>query len=181
MSEMAMEDRAENVEAQKPPPEAPRPRGRPRSSPPPPEAPADCGEMPGEESSPNLAFRRQAALAILGAFVSRHGGFNPADMQSHMRRVWEYADAFVRLEHAPPLPPPEDFDVLAHMTRPAVPGPRSSPADEWAVYDGNRRVTGFVSREEADFYAAARPGAKVVQIGGPGASAGRVADPRVTA
>ncbi len=136
----------------------------------PPPAPADT------------AFRRAAGLAILGAYVQRHGGFTPHEMDAHMRNVWRYADVFVSLEHAPPLPLPEDYDVLAAMSaRPANGARAVHPADEWAVYDGGRRIGGFATRGDADFYAAARPGARVVQVGGPGAEKGRVADPSVVA
>ncbi len=126
-------------------------------------------------------FRRRAALEAFGAFVNRHGGFNREDMEAHVRKIWEYADCLVALENAPPLPPQQEFNILdlaARRTQPAQPAPRTThPADEWAVYDGDRRVRGFVGREEADFYAASRPGAKVVQVGGPAAEVGRVADP----
>ena len=110
------------------------------------------------------AFRRQAALAILGAYVGRHGGFTPAEREAHMRLVWEYADAFVSLEHAPPPrldPVPSPADRPHRRTRPVAPN------DEWGVRDGDVQKRGFVSREEAEWYAAARPGAEVVQIDGP--------------
>lgn len=124
-------------------------------------------------------FRRQAALEILGAYVARHGGFSPSDREAILRTVWDYATHFVDLEHAPPLPPPEEFNVLASVSRPAPGGRAAHPADEWAVYDGGRRYAGFVSRQDAEFFAVARPGSKVVQVGGPGAHQGVVADPNV--
>jgi hypothetical protein len=128
------------------------------------------------------AFRREAAMQILSAYVARNGGFKSDDMEANMLRVWEYADVFVRLEDAPPPPPPVEFDVTASLSRPRPAArPASHPTDEWAVYDGDKRHRGFVTREEADFFAASRPGAKVVQVGGPATEAGRVAEPSVTA
>ena len=127
------------------------------------------------------AFRREAALQILSAYVMRHGGFSQADMTANMQRVWEYAGCFVDLEDAKPLPPPKEFDVADLLVRPAPARPAAHPTDEWAVWDGDRKITGFVNRDEADMYMVAHPGSKVVQIAGPATLAGRVADPNVNA
>ncbi len=110
------------------------------------------------------AFRRQAGLAILQAFVQRHGGFAEVEREMILRQVWTYATDFVALEDAAPLPlpvPPE----------PEAPQPRRravSPSDEWAVIDGDVMKRGFVTPEAAEWYATARPGAKIKQISGPG-------------
>jgi hypothetical protein len=116
-------------------------------------------------SDVDAEFRRKAALAILGAYVSRHGGFEPAAMETHMRRVWEYADYFVLLENAGPVPA-EAVPELGFQELPK--GRPAHPSDEWAVIDGQTRKTGFVTKEDADFYASARPGARVRQVAGPG-------------
>ncbi len=110
------------------------------------------------------AFRRQAALGILQAFVMRHGGFAEAEREMILRQVWTYATEFVALEDAPPLPvptPPEPEQV-----RPR--GRAAHPSDEWAVIDGDHMRRGFVSEQEAEYYASVRPGARIKQVSGPG-------------
>jgi len=112
----------------------------------------------------DAVFRRQAGLQILGAYVARHGGFNPAERDVLMRMVWEYADLFVAMEHAAPLAPePVQTPEERHALR-----ARTGPTDEWAVIDGEKRTRGFVIPEEAEYYASARPGARVIKISGEG-------------
>ncbi len=128
----------------------------------------DVKELPPQSAPETLSeadlFRRQAAMSILGAYVTRQGGFTAEEREAHMRQVWMYADAFVRLEHALPLPPPV---VPEQPQRPKRSLRPASPSDEWAViYDGVRR-RGFVSKEEAEYYAGNRVGAEVVQLSGP--------------
>lgn len=127
---------------------------------------ATGGTSPEDERA---AFRRAAALHILGAYVSRHGGFQPEAMDAMMRVVWQYADTFVALEDAPPLPPVEAPPPPARPAR-----RRAHPSDEWQVRDGDRVKKGFVSYEEAEWYATNRPGAVIEQVSGPEAL---VADP----
>lgn len=115
-----------------------------------------------EKTRVDVEFRRRAALAILGAYVQRHGGFTPEEREAHMRLVWEYADTFVALENAPPLPPPAPPQAAVPRKRAAA------PSDEWGVRDGERLRRGFVTRDEAEAYAAGRDGAEVVQLSGPG-------------
>ena len=116
-----------------------------------------------QATAPPDEFRRQAALAILSAYVQRHGGFTEVEMDAHMRLVWRYADVFVALEHAP-APPAEP--VTQEATRPARTRP-AHPSDEWAVVDNGKKRRGFATFEEAEFYASGRPGARIVQVAGP--------------
>ncbi len=109
--------------------------------------------------TPEDEFRRTAALAILSAMVTRHGGFSELEQESIMRLVWQYADVFVAMEHAR-LPEPEPASVPVKRGRPA------QPDDEWAVTDGDQIKRGFVTEEEAQWYASARPGAVVEQVSG---------------
>jgi hypothetical protein len=108
-------------------------------------------------------FRRQAALAILGAFVSRTGGFGTELERTDIARmVWRFADAFVDAENAPVLQPTPTME-----SRPRPAGRPAHPSDEWAVRYGDKQRRGFTSHEEAVFYAASKPGATVVLVSGP--------------
>lgn len=107
------------------------------------------------------AFRRQAALAILPAYVSRHGGFQPEARDGILAAIWEMADAFVDMEGAAPPGPPAPAPEARQPAR------RAHPGDEWGVRDGDDLRREFVSRGEAEEYAACRPGALVVQLAGP--------------
>ncbi len=127
-----------------------------------PEPPKDAGLA---ITRPDDAFRRQAALALACAYLTRHGGFGDGEVvESNLRRVWEYATLFVELEHAPPLPPAK---VETPPRPPARPTRRATPTDEWAVRDGTTYRRGFTTFEEAEFYATGRAGAEIVQVGGP--------------
>ncbi len=131
------------------------------------EKPDKVDKVVEKKDDEDIRFRRQAAVAILGAFVQRHGGFEPAAMSVHMQRVWEYADHFVKLENAGPV---KQQEVIPLGEQELPKGRPAHPSDEWAVIDGEKRKGGFVTREEAEFYASARPGARVKMISGPGLS-----------
>ena len=133
---------------------------------------SDKAKEPAKEPAPAPAqkvdeFRRAAALAVLSAYVTRHGGFAELEMDVLMRQVWRYADVFVSLEHAAPLPPPAP--EVEHPGKPPGPGRNrpAHPTDEWAVVDNGKRKRGFITHEEAEWYAAERPGATIVQVAGP--------------
>lgn len=134
---------------------------------------SEATEKKAEAKAPEKApekkadpFRRQAALAILAGYVQKNGGFGgAADVrETFMRQVWDYADSFLAAETAGPLPPERPYNALA---QPAPRGRRVAPNDEWGVIVGDQRKRGFVTRGEAEAYAAGREGARVVQISGP--------------
>jgi hypothetical protein len=106
-------------------------------------------------------FRRQVALAVLTAYLTRHGGFGNKDAEeATARQIWRFADIFIAAEHAKE-PEPEAKQPAA-LRRPV------RPDDEWAVVeaDGTMRRRSFGSPEEAEAYAAGRPGARVKQMTG---------------
>lgn len=117
------------------------------------------------------AFRREAAMRILEAYVAKHGGFEPAAMEAHVRQVWAYADIFVAMEDAPPLPVfAESQKAVTRRLRPV------HPSDEFAVIDADgKRKRGFITAESAEEYASGKPGSKVVQVSGPEAERLRIA------
>jgi hypothetical protein len=89
----------------------------------------------------------------------------------------------------PPAPPPTPDAVQATtdaLSWPWQPEPEPTPqrrraahpSDEFAVIDGEQRKRGFVTREEAEFYASSRPGATVRQVGGPEVESQLVASDR---
>lgn len=126
--------------------------------------------MAERESRSDAKFRREAALAILGAYVHRHGGFSVNEQVILMKKVWEYADLFVDMEDSPPMETILD-QMRAMEQQNAMPEPRrrkAAPNDEYGVRDGDTVRRGFVSYEEAEFYASARPGAKIFQVSGDG-------------
>ncbi len=124
-------------------------------------------EKKPETLSEAQAFRRAVALAMLPAYINRHGGFGGVAEEQEMilRQVWGYADAFIALENAAPLPPPQ---TIAEFSAPL--GRRAHPSDEWGVTapDG-RRKKGFITERDAQDFADKTPGAVVKQISGPGA------------
>lgn len=116
--------------------------------------------------------RFDVAKSAFTAYVSRHGGFNDRQaMEDYSRMCWEYADVFLAMEHAGPRRP----EPAAAPTRERRPARRAHPSDEWAVHDGTFSKRGFTSYEEAEFYASARPGAQIVQVGGPEVDARQLA------
>ncbi len=125
-------------------------------------------EKKPETLSEAQAFRRAVALAMLPAYLNRHGGFGGVAEEQEMllRQVWNYADAFIALENANPLPAPPTVAELSSGERVR----RAHPSDEWAVTspDG-RRKRGFVNESEAQDFASKTPGAVVKQVSGPGA------------
>jgi hypothetical protein len=52
---------------------------------------------------------------------------------------------------------------------------RVYPTDEWGVRHDGRRYRGFMTYEEAEDFAALRPGAQVFQVSGPAVDVGRIA------
>ncbi len=139
-----------------------------RNNPTPAPKPPDNAPVKGDANvSAHDHWRRQAALAILSGYVSKQGGFgfDAAEREILMRMVWSYADTFVSMEHAP-APTIDAVPLLAN--RPARKTRPVAPNDEWGVRDGDTTKKGFVSREEAEWYASARPGAEVFQLSGPG-------------
>jgi hypothetical protein len=142
-------------------PETTAPRGRKTLGAPPARPRPGLTEL---GTSGALSFRQQAALAILTAYVQRHGGLgSPVESAGNARQIWRFADLFVAAENA--AEPVEAQQEAPALLRPAA------PDDEWGVRDtgGGKQKRGFVSRAEAEAYAAAHPGSKVVQISGPGA------------
>ncbi len=137
---------------------------------------AEAEKLAGHDAgygSDHKAFRRQAALAILSAYVQRHGGLgSELECRENARMVWRFTDVFLSMEDAGE-PTPE-------VAAPAPPKKRPvGPDDEWGVRDGDRMRRGFVTEEEAEAYAAGKPGAKVVQVSGKGAAALTVAPSNV--
>lgn len=115
-------------------------------------------EAPATEPGPTL--KQRAGLAVLTAFITRHGGYSDVEMDSHLRLVWKYAELFVALEDAPP--PKPDIEATRPRGRPV------HPADEWGLrlQDGTIK-RGIATREGADDLALVHAGSEVVQLGGP--------------
>src|SRR5581483_2549857 len=75
---------------------------------------AEAEKLAGHDAgygSDHKAFRRQAALAILSAYVQRHGGLgSELECRENARIVWRFTDVFLSMEDAgeptPKLPPP---------------------------------------------------------------------------
>ncbi len=131
------------------------------------EGPTDVRDVQDFLDDPDFkAFRRQAALAILGAYVAKQGtlGNMQIEREIHSRQIWALADAFVATEHLPPLQLPSEPEPLA--TVPTARRRPAHPSDEFAVIDGQHVRRGFVSYEEAEYYASSRPGARIKQVGG---------------
>lgn len=116
------------------------------------------------------AFRREAAMALAAAYVTRHGGFGvPVLQEGAVRQIWHFADLLVSMENAGPEKPNEDG--------PAQPKRRPvHPNDEFGVvFEDGKRRGGFMTEEAAEDFARGKPGARVVQIAGPGVDSVRVA------
>jgi hypothetical protein len=117
-----------------------------------------CGQHPALLDKIALALRTSSLCDIL-ADLLRPGELPPVPMAAVDTELPEF-------DQPSPYngaPPPED-----QPEPPPKPTRPRHPADEYAVVDGGRMRRGFVSFEEAEDYAAGRPGATVRKISGPG-------------
>ncbi len=124
-------------------------------------------------------FRRQLAVSIAVAFVTRHGGLgSPLERDANARMIWAFADAIAAAEHLPPLHVPgseEPFQGIVLEGAAQQPARPAHPSDEWGVRHGDKLYKQFGTREEAQHYANKHRGSTVVQLSGPGANEAMIA------
>ena len=123
---------------------------------------ADKAKEQDDSDADRKAFRRQVAIALASAYISKHGGFGvPAIQEGCARQIWAYAELLVSMEDAPEQSP----------LQPSPPQPKgraAHPSDEWGVIDaGGKKRGGFITESEAMGYATGKAGSRVVQISGP--------------
>lgn len=128
-----------------------------------------AAQSAANEADDRRAFRRQAAIAIASAYITRHGGFGvPVIQEGSVRQIWAFADLLVSMENAGAEKPAAE----------SAPQPAKRPVhpnDEWAVvFEDGKKRGGFMTEETAADFARGKA-ARVVQVAGPGVDSVRIA------